>query len=457
MKDFTQGNILKAIALFTLPLLVGNFFQLFYNIVDTLIVGQTLGKEALASVGATGPINILIVDAVQGMTAGLAILTAQRFGAKNKLGVKKSYVTGFFITICISLFVGIIGFILVGTLLKFMQTPPAIFEGAKDFMSVMLLGMIAPNLYAFLSNILRSLGDSRTPLTALVFSSIINVALEYLAILVFHLGIWGASLATVLAQAFSVLFLLIHIKRKVPDLKFDKSLIKPDRAQILEHMRLSIPMGIQTSIIAIGSITLQIALNTMGTNAVATATIGTRVEQLASLPLMSLGITMATFTAQNYGAKKYIRINQGLFKALGIGIIWSVFYAILLNIFSREFTMLFVSGNQKEIIDLTKHYYLVTSCFYWVLAILFVARSAIQGVGNAKIPMIAGFMELIMRGSIAIIGVMLFNTTLIFASNAAAWVGSVFVLIPTLIKMMKQFDAGNSIPQNNVSDVIHTN
>ena len=206
MKDLTKGNILTGLIAFTLPLLMGNFFQVLYNTADTLIVGQTLGKDALASVGATGSINFLIVGFAQGMTAGLTILTAQRFGAKDELAIKKSYVTGLYFTIAISILLSILSLIFVGPLLQVMQTPSQIFEGAKTFLSIMLGGMIATNLYAYLSNALRALGDSKTPLYALIAASILNIVFEYFAILVLKLGIAGASGATILAQMISVLF-----------------------------------------------------------------------------------------------------------------------------------------------------------------------------------------------------------------------------------------------------------
>ena len=213
MKDLTKGNILKGLIAFTLPLLLGNFFQVLYNTADTLIVGQTLGKDALASVGATGSINFLIVGFAQGMTGGLTILTAQRFGAKNKVGIKKSFLTGLYFTVAISIILSAFSVIFVGQLLQLMQTPPAILSGSKTFLTIMLGGMIASNLYAYLSNALRALGNSKTPLYALIVASILNIIMEYVAILVFHVGHVGSSSATILAQAISVLYLFWYIKR----------------------------------------------------------------------------------------------------------------------------------------------------------------------------------------------------------------------------------------------------
>ena len=439
MKDLTKGNILKGLIAFTLPLLLGNFFQVLYNTADTLIVGQTLGKDALASVGATGSINFLIVGFAQGMTGGLTILTAQRFGAKNKVGIKKSFLTGLYFTVAISIILSVFSVIFVGQLLQLMQTPPAILSGSKTFLTIMLGGMIASNLYAYLSNALRALGNSKTPLYALIVASILNIIMEYVAILVFHLGLVGSSSATILAQAISVLYLFWYIKRKVPDFHVDRSLLRVGRQEILAHVRLGIPMGFQSSVIAIGSITLQIALNKMGTNAVATQAIVSKIDQFAMLPMISMGLAMATFGAQNFGAKQFKRINQGLFRALLIAISWSVFFALILITLNHYFTTAFISPHQTAVIDMARHYYIVNGSFYWLLSILFITRSTIQGLGNAKIPTICGFMELFMRAGVAIVGVLLLNYTVIISSNPAAWIGSTAILIPTTLSMIKRF------------------
>ena len=237
----------------------------------------------------------------------------------------------------------------------------------------------------------------------------------------------------------SVLFLFWHIKRKVPEFQISKNLWRLDRAEIVHHARLGIPMGFQSSIIAIGSITLQVALNKMGTNAVATQAIVSKIDQFAMLPMISIGLAMATFGAQNYGAKQYKRINQGLTRALTITVGWSIIFAIILNLAHFYFTTAFISSSQTAVIEMSSHYYLVNGSFYWLLAILFVTRSTIQGLGNAKIPTLCGFAELFMRAGVAIIGVLLLNYTVIISSNPAAWLGSTSILIPTTIRMIKRF------------------
>ncbi|MDR0200106.1 MAG: MATE family efflux transporter [Streptococcaceae bacterium] len=439
MKDLTRGNIFRGLLAFTIPLLLGNFFQVLLNTIDTLIVGQTLGKDALASVGATGAINFLIVGFAQGMTGGLTILTAQRFGAKNTLGVKKSFVTGLYFTIAVSVVLSVVSVIFLKDILQLMQTPRVVFDGAWRFLVIMLGGMLAPNLYAYLSNAMRSLGNSRTPLYALIVAVFLNIIFDYVTILVFHWGVAGSSAATVFAQALAVIFLIFYIRKKVPAFHPKHYMLRFNRREWLAHSRLGLPMGFQSSIIAIGSITLQIALNTLGTNAVATQAITSKIDQLAMLPMISMGLAMAAFGAQNFGAKQYVRINQGLYRALLLSVGWAIFFAVLLNVLNFYFTTAFIARSQVAVIDMARHYYLVNGGFYWVLAILFVTRSTIQGLGNAKIPTICGFMEMVMRIVVAVIGVSLMNYTVVICASPAAWIGSTSILIPTTVRMVRDY------------------
>ncbi|MDR2977057.1 MAG: MATE family efflux transporter [Streptococcaceae bacterium] len=439
MRDLTTGSIFKGIIWFTVPLLIGNFFQVFYSTVDTLIVGQTLGPMALAAVGATGAINFLIVGFAQGMTGGLAIIIAQRFGAKDIDGVRRSFYTGLLFTVTISLVLGGISLIFLEQILELMQTPAMLIENSRNFMYFGLGGMIVPNLYAYLANAMRSLGNSKTPLYAIILASVLNIGLEYLFILGLHTGVWGAGLATLISQAFSVAFLIVYIKKKLPDFHFSREDMRYNPREIKEHARLGFPMAFQSSIIAIGSITLQVALNMLGENAVAANSIASKVDQFAMLPMMSLGLAMATFAGQNYGAKRYKRINEGLRNALLMGIVWSVAFAVLLQIFHFYVTTAFITRSATKIIDLTQIYYVANSSFYWLLAILFITRSTLQGLGNAKIPTICGFMELGMRVIVAVIGVSLMNYHIVVFASPMAWIGSTSVLIPTTIRMYRTY------------------
>lgn len=287
MRDLTTGTPAKLIFLFTIPLLVGNIFQQFYNMVDMIIVGQTIGKEALAAVGATGSITFLIIGFAQGLTAGLSIITAQRFGAQDFRGVKKSFAVTIIISFTVTAILTVLSLVFLRPLLLLMQTPPDIIQQAQEFISVILGGMFASMAFNLLSNMIRALGDSRTPLFFLIFAVIINVILDLVFIINFHIGIAGAGYATVLAQISASLMCVIYIKRKIPLLQVSKSDFKIDKDTIFTHLNAGLPMAFQSSIIAIGAVVLQSALNSLGTDVVAAQAAAGRIDQFATQPMMS--------------------------------------------------------------------------------------------------------------------------------------------------------------------------
>ena len=287
MRDLTTGTPAKLIFLFTIPLLVGNIFQQFYNMVDMIIVGQTIGKEALAAVGATGSITFLIIGFAQGLTAGLSIITAQRFGAQDFRGVKKSFAVAIIISFTVTAILTALSLVFLRPLLLLMQTPPDIIQQAQEFISVILGGMFASMAFNLLSNMIRALGDSRTPLFFLIFTVIINVILDLVFIINFHMGIAGAGYATVIAQISASLMCVIYIKRKIPLLQVSKSDFKIDKDTIFTHLNAGLPMAFQSSIIAIGAVVLQSALNSLGTDVVAAQAAAGRIDQFATQPMMS--------------------------------------------------------------------------------------------------------------------------------------------------------------------------
>ena len=287
MRELTTGTPAKLIFLFTIPLLVGNIFQQFYNMVDMIIVGQTIGKEALAAVGATGSITFLIIGFAQGLTAGLSIITAQRFGAQDFRGVKKSFAVAIIISFTVTAILTVLSLVFLRPLLLLMQTPPDIIQQAQEFISVILGGMFASMAFNLLSNMIRALGDSRTPLFFLIFAVIINVILDLVFIINFHMGIAGAGYATVIAQISASLMCVIYIKRKIPLLQVSKSDFKIDKDTIFTHLNAGLPMAFQSSIIAIGAVVLQSALNSLGTDVVAAQAAAGRIDQFATQPMMS--------------------------------------------------------------------------------------------------------------------------------------------------------------------------
>lgn len=321
MQDLTQGKPIKVIILFTIPLIIGSFFQLAYNFADAMIVGHTLGQTAFASIGATGSLTFLIIGFAQGLTGGFSIIVAQRFGARDYVGLKRSYVHGLFYTVVVSLILSIFSLLFLRQLLELMQTPDSLIKYCERFLISIFGGAVFTVLFNYLSNVLRAVGNSTTPLIALVLACLMNIGLDFLYILALHMGVFGAGVATVEAQLFSVIFLLIYIRRKVPYFHLKRSDYRLNSADLKLHARLGFPMAFQNSIIALGSLTLQIVLNNLGTVAIAAQSITAKTDQLAMLPMMNLAQAMSTFTAQNYGAHKFKRLIEGLRHTLYIVVI----------------------------------------------------------------------------------------------------------------------------------------
>lgn len=437
MKDLTHGNPAKLILFFALPLLVGNIFQQFYSMVDMIIVGQTLGKDALAAVGATGSVNFLIIGFAQSLTAGLSIITAQRFGAKDPLAVRKSFATSVIISLIVTVVLTALSLIFLRPLLLLMQTPVEIIDQAQQFISIILAGIFAAMAFNLLSNMIRALGDSRTPLFFLAIAVVVNVVLDLIFIIHFHMGVAGAGFATVIAQVFASLMCVVYIKRKIPLLQISRKHFTWDKEEIRIHLNSALPMGFQSSIIAIGAVILQSALNSLGTNVVAAQATASRIDQFAILPMMSFGITMATFTAQNFGAKKYGRILLGVKQCLIMTIGFSIFAGLGVIFFGDHLVNLFVARSEVKVFQLAQIYFNISGSLYWILAILFVLRYTLQGLGQARVPTIAGIMELIMRSFAALILTPLFGYTGAAFAPPLAWMGSVAVLLASYFKAMR--------------------
>ncbi|CAM4135178.1 MATE family efflux transporter [Streptococcus penaeicida] len=440
MQNLTKGNPLTVILAFTIPLIIGSFFQLTYNFADSIIVGHTLGQNAFASVGATGSLTFLIIGFAMGLTSGLTIVTSQLYGAEDFEGVKKSFVHGLFYSIVVSLVLSVISLIFLRQLLVLMQTPEHLIQDAYDFLLAIFGGLVFTILFNYLSSAIRSLGNSKTPLVALIIASILNILLEFFFILYLKMGVLGAGIATIIAQAFSVLYLVVYIQKYIPYFHIGRKDLQLDSSHLRNHARLGFPMGFQASIIAIGAITLQITINKLGTDAIAAQAIASKTDQLAMLPMINLGLAISTFTAQNYGAKEYARIRQGLKGSLLICIAWSILFAILLVSCHRFFSGLFIADANPEVFRLALIYYMINGGCYWILANLFILRSFIQGLGYGFVPTLAGIMELVLRAGVAIIGLIYFGFVGIAWASPAAWIGAVIILIPSSLILLKKLN-----------------
>lgn len=429
-KDMTSGKPIKLIWNFTIPLLIGNLFQQLYNMADTFIVGRTIGVHALASVGSTGSIIFLILGFANGLTAGLAIPLAQRYGAKNYSGVKRSFYVSILISAVVAILLTILSMVFCRQILEIMQTPVEIIDGAYDYLMVIFAGIFSSMAFNLLSNIFRSIGDAKTPLYFLVIACIMNIILDVVFIAGVGMGVEGAGYATVLSQIFSALACMLYIWKKIPILRLNSKDFVAKSLDVKEHIRISFPMAFQSSIIAIGAIIIQITLNQLGATAVAAYTAAQKIDQVAILPMMSFGVTMATFVAQNYGAKKYDRIWRGVRDCIKLSLTFAISVGIILNVFSPIFIRAFVGVGHEEVVELGAIYFITNGTMYSLLSLLFIYRYTLQGVGKTFTPTVAGIMELCMRAFAAVVLSNLYGYTGATMANPLAWLGS---LIPLMI------------------------
>ncbi|WP_056969174.1 MATE family efflux transporter [Lacticaseibacillus thailandensis] len=438
MRTLTKGNPIKLVVLFTIPLLIGNVFQQLYSFMDALIVGRTIGVNALAAVGATGSLTFLVIGFAQGTSSGLAIPTAQAYGARDFRGVRRSFVASIWLAIIITVIGTALSVTFTVPLLHLMQTPASIVHQSASFVRVIFMGFGASMAFNVLSNQIRALGDSRTPLIFLVLSTIVNILLELLFILKLHMGVAGAGWATVTAQVFSSLCCWWYIRRRIPMLVVRRHDMTFDLVEVRKQMTIALPMGFQQSIIAIGAVIIQVMLNTLGTDAVAAYTAAGRIDQLASLPAASFGVTMATYAAQNKGAREFGRIRQGIHQTMALNMTTSAILGALIIIFGRPLVNLFLGNGVLHVTALAQTYFHFNASMYWFLALLFTVRYTLQGLGQTLVPTLAGVFELVMRIFAGVILVTSLGFTGAAMANPLAWIGSVSVLIASYLRTMRR-------------------
>lgn len=429
-KNLTVGPPVRLIILFTLPLLVGNLFQQLYAVTDAMVVGRLLGVEALAAVGVSGSLQFLLFGFAMGASAGLAIPVARAFGAGDAAAVRRSVCAGIVISAGIAVAITLIGTLGSGTLLAWMGTPPELMDAATVFLTVLFSGAVATVAFNFLSSVIRALGDSRTPLLFLVVACVLNAALVVLLIAGFRFGVGGAAAATLIAQTVSVGLCLLLIGRRMPELKLRRADWSFSPAELGESAKLGLTLGFQMSVIAIGAAVLQYGINQLGTEAVAAFTAAMRVDQVAVIPLATVGIAMSTYVAQNRGAGEWWRIRFGVFRTSVLAVILAVGLGAAITIFGTDIVRLFVGDGNDHVVAMAHQYLILNGSLYWVLAVLFLLRNALQGLGVTAVPTIAGFMELLARSAVGLL--LIERVGFLGACLAAplAWLGA---LLPVAI------------------------
>ena len=449
-KDLTSGSPLKVILMFTLPLVLGNLFQQFYALADTIIVGRFCGVSALASVGATGSVNYLILGFVIGVCNGFAIPIAQLFGARDYSDLRRHVANAAWLCIAGSVVLTVATVALTRPMMQLMQTPDDILDGAVIYIGWIFAGIPFIFLYNMVAAIMRALGDSKTPLYFLILTSALNIGLDLLFIIPFQMGVLGAALATDISQVISGVLSFIYLSRNFDVLKMQKSDLAYSKKACIRLLGIGIPMGLQCSITAIGSVVLQGAVNGLGSDIVAAQTAGGKAAQFLCVPLESIGTAMTTYASQNMGAHDLNRVNRGVNTALGIGVVYSIASFLILRVADKPLIGLFLESDQTEIMANAQSFIFWNSVFYIPLAVLIIYRYTIQGLGYSSLAMFAGVAEMVARALVGVLFVPLWGYFAACIASPVAWFFACFFLIPAYIVVYRRLKKEKLVPRANL-------
>lgn len=437
-KDMTKGSPMRLILGFAVPLLFGLVFQQFYSMVDAIIVGHYLGVDALAAVGATGSVNFLIIGFCMGVCSGFGIPIAQEFGAKHEEALRRFVANSVWLSVIFSAVITVVVSLLCRQILQIMRTPDNIIDGSYNYIIIIFLGIPVVFLYNMTAAILRSLGDSRTPVIFLVTAAVLNIFLDVFCIVVLHMGVAGAAVATVVSQAIAGLACLIYMWKKFSILKLSKEERRWDRDYAGKLCNMGIPMGLQYSITAVGSVILQSAVNGIDSNAVAAVTAGGKVSMLLVCPFDAMGSTMATYGGQNVGAGDLERVDKGLKSCCLLGLIYSLIALGAVYLFGEQLLLLFLDAGETEIIGNAASFIQINALFYFPLALVNIVRFLIQGMGFSKLAVFAGAFEMLARALAGFLLVPHFGFSAVRFANPLAWIFADIFLIPAFFYVRKK-------------------
>lgn len=432
-KSLTSGNPLKLILSFSLPLLMGNLLQSTYNMVDASLVGQILGADALAGLGASNSVQFLIIGFCIGLCTGFTVPVAQRFGARDFEDMKAYIFNSSILTLIFSISITALCLIFCKQILFLLSTPENIFRNAYIYLFIIFAGIPFSMFYNLLAGFLRAVGDSRTPFIVLFISTFTNILLDLLFILVFKMSVAGAALATVLSQFLSSALCLIFILTKFDELKLQQKDCKLNLKKISYLLGMGLPMGFQFSITAIGSMVIQAANNKLGSLYVSAFTAAAKVKQFAMCPFDAIATAVSTFASQNYGAGKIDRIKKGILQGVILGVSYGLFIGLMMFLFGDKMSMLFINHNEKDIINAAGQYVKTIACFFWLLGILNSLRMTTQGLGFSNRAIFSGLVEMIARCTVGFALVPAFQYRAICYADPSAWLTAVLYITPTCI------------------------
>lgn len=437
-KTLTEGTPWKQILLFSIPIFWGNVFQLLYSLVDTKIVGSTLGTEALAAVGSVSTLHTLMTGFLNGLTLGFSLITAMCFGAKNRERLKKSFAAAISLGVLTTAILVVALMIFLHAVLNLLHVPQAQFEMAYAYISVLIVGLFATLFYNLCANTLRAIGDALTPLIFLIVATVSNIGLDYLFILGFQMGVQGAAYATVLAQLLSVVLCLIRIFRKFPILHIQKVDFRFDRELIAEMYKSGLSMGLMSCLVGIGTILLQSAINTLGTTVIVAHTAARKVFELVSLPNSVLGSAMATYCGQNYGARRFDRIRQGIRASLIIAAVWAVIVFLICHTIEGKLIQFVASTTNPDVIYWGSTYLKVDMSFIVICGVIVILRNSMQGFGDRVIPVFSSCIELAGKIIFAFVFAPMFAYWGIIWAEPVVWIAMVIPLIVKVVHVLKR-------------------
>ena len=436
VNDMTTGNSARKIFFFSLPLLIGTVFQQVYNLADSAIVGKILGTNPFAAVGLTGSITFFVLGLVFGSCSGFAIPVAQDFGAKNEAGVRRCVANIVWIGVVFAILMTVITVPLTKQILVWMDVPEELMGYAYDYLVWIFVGLGAQMMYNLLASIIRSLGDSKTPLYFLIVCSVLNIGLDIFCIRNLNMGVKGAAIATGVAQLISGVACLIYMVKKFPMLRLTRADMKLHLPTVKRLIGIGLPMGLQFSITAIGSIILQKSVNNLGTQIIASVSAASKVQTLVMSPMDAFGVSMATFTGQNYGARRLDRVRRATKEVTLMLWAYSVIAFCVFFFGSKFIVLMFVDPTETQIIQLVHQFVTINGAFYPVLSLIYVYRNTLQGVGYSKAAMLAVLFELIARTLMGLFIVPKLGYTAVCFAHPFAWFMADLILIPLYIALL---------------------
>ena len=437
-RDMTKGSPIRQILAFCVPLLIGNLFQQCYNLADSIIVGRMLGTAAFAAVGSTGSLNFLVLGFALGVCSGFTIPISQSFGAGDMAAVRRRCGQSIWLCLITTVLVTGLTFFFTDWILRITNTPSNLYDDAYTYIFIIFMGTGASILYNMVSSVLRALGDSRTPLYFLIIATVVNIALDIVFMGPCRMGVEGAAYATVIAQLFSGLACLVHIRRKMPLLHLSRQDLLPNGREMLYIAGVGVPMGLQFSITAIGSVMMQSAVNALGDLAVAAVSVGSKVHNMLFIPMDTLGLAMATYCGQNLGAGKIDRIRRGIRQILWVGLGYCVVSFVIARFFSPSIALLFVDAAETEVLRLAHYQLVILTMGHPILLALLVFRNSLQGMGFSNSAMLAGLAELAARAIAIYTLVALWGFTGTVLGHVLAWLLADAVLLPLYFHKTRQ-------------------